>query len=142
MSAIFVSHSSQDAEVAAELREWLVSEGHRSLFLDFDPEFGIPAGRSWEQELYQQLRSSRAVIVLCSQAWMTSRWCFAEVTQARSLGKTLLPVRVDGCTLDGLLAGEQVVDLGIDHVAAFERLRRGLLAAGVDPADMFDWDGH
>ena len=112
MSVIFLSHSSRDAAAAAEVGEWLVSEGHRSLFLDFDPELGIPAGRSWEQELYQRLRSCRAVIVLCSRASMASKWCFAEVTQARSLGKVLLPVRIDDCTVDGVLSSQQVVDLG------------------------------
>ena len=53
MSAIFVSHSSQDNAIAAEIGEWLESEGHASFFLDFDPEFGIPSGRSWEKELYR-----------------------------------------------------------------------------------------
>ena len=87
VTAIFVSHSSRDAAVAAEVSAWLVSEGHRSFFLDFDPEFGIPAGRSWEQELYQQLRACRAVIVLCSRASMASKWCFSEVTQAQFVGQ-------------------------------------------------------
>jgi len=58
--------------LAAEVTARLKALGYRSLFLDFDPEDGIPAGRSWEQELYQQLRESRAVIVLCSEHSM--RW--------------------------------------------------------------------
>ena len=107
MTAIFVSHSSRDDAVAAEVSAWLVAQGHRSLFLDFDPEFGIPAGRSWEQELYQRLRACRAVIVLCSEASMASKWCFSEVTQARSLGKVLLPVRIDDCTVDGVLSSQR-----------------------------------
>ena len=82
MSGIFLSHSSGDNAAAAEVKEWLASQGHRSVFLDFDPEAGIPAGRSWEQELYQQLRACRAVIVLCSVQSMASRWCFAEVAIA------------------------------------------------------------
>ena len=97
MTAIFISHSSRDAAAAAEVSEWLVSQGHRSFFLDFDPEYGIPAGRNWEQELYQRLRACRAVIVLCSRASMESKWCFAEVTQARSLGKAMVPIRIDEC---------------------------------------------
>src|SRR5687767_6806730 len=95
VSAIFISHSSSDGPVSDEINRWLEAEGHRSVFLDFDPEAGIPAGRSWERELYQQLRSCRAVIVVCSESSMASRWCFAEITQARSLGKAVLPVRVD-----------------------------------------------
>ena len=64
MTTIFISHSSRDDDVAAEVRGWLVAQGHQSVFLDFDPELGIPAGRDWERELYQQLRSCRAVIAV------------------------------------------------------------------------------
>ena len=52
----------------------------------------------------------------------------------------LLPVRIDDCTVDGVLSSQQVIDLDSDWEAAFARLQRGLLAAGVDPTDMFDWD--
>ncbi|MBT8367486.1 MAG: toll/interleukin-1 receptor domain-containing protein [Deltaproteobacteria bacterium] len=67
MSAIFISHSSRDDKVASEISNWLAELGHRSVFLDFDPVEGIPAGRSWEKELYARLRACRAVIVLCSE---------------------------------------------------------------------------
>ena len=109
MSAIFISHSSHDAAIAAEVGEWLVAHGHRSVFMDFDPELGIPAGRDWEQELYRRLRSCRAVIVLCSRHSMVSKWCFAEITHARALGKVVLPVRIDDCSLDPLLRGQQAI---------------------------------
>ena len=75
MSAIFISHSSLDNTIAADVRARLEEQGHRSVFLDFDPAAGIPVGRNWEQELYQQLRGCQAVIVLCSQHSMSSRWC-------------------------------------------------------------------
>ena len=64
MSAIFISHSSKDNEAADEICNWLAEQGHRSVFLDFDPADGIPAGRDWEQELYRGIRACRAVIVL------------------------------------------------------------------------------
>lgn len=89
MSSIFLSHSSKDnsiaEQVAARLKQW----GHRSVFLDFDPEGGIPAGRDWGKELYAKLHECRAVIVLCSQASMASRWCFAEIAHAKALGKEM-----------------------------------------------------
>jgi WD40 repeat protein len=141
MSAIFISHSSRDAAVAAEMRSWLQRIGHRSLFLDFDPEDGIPAGRDWEHELYHQLRICRAVIVICSGHSMASRWCFAEITQARAMGKVLLPVRIDSCTIDPIVVDHQCIDLTAGEGAAYERLASGLRAAGLDPADAFDWDG-
>lgn len=45
MSAIFISHSSKDDVIASELRNRLETQGHRSVFLDFDPDTGIPPGR-------------------------------------------------------------------------------------------------
>jgi hypothetical protein len=59
MSAIFISHSSKDHAATAAMQQWLQAEGHQSIFLDFDPADGIPAGVSWEQELYQRLRLPR-----------------------------------------------------------------------------------
>jgi hypothetical protein len=49
------------------------------LFLDHDPESGIPAGVRWEQVLYVRLKDCRALIALCSPAWRQSQWCFAEL---------------------------------------------------------------
>ena len=141
VSSIFLSHSSRDDEAAAEVKAWLEGEGHRSIFLDFDPAQGIPAGRNWERELYQQLRACRAVIVLCSEHSMASRWCFAEITHARSLGKHIFPIQVGDCAVDSLLSDLQILDYLTDREAALARLGRGLRAAGVDAADPMDWDG-
>ena len=140
MSAIFISHSSKNNDAAREMKEHLAAQGHVGVFLDFDPADGIPAGRDWEQELYQQIRSSRAVIVLCSKPLMESRWCFAEITHARALGKHLFPVKIEECNLDAVLTDRQVVDLTTEKEAGYQRLWTGLKAAGLDPADAFDWD--
>ena len=69
MASIFLSHSSQDNEVAQELSRQLKEHGYDSLFLDFDPDSGIKARRDWERELYRNLKLARAVIVLCSPNW-------------------------------------------------------------------------
>ncbi|MHC4071716.1 MAG: nSTAND1 domain-containing NTPase, partial [Planctomycetota bacterium] len=141
MSAIFISHSSRDNAAAEELRARLVELGHRSVFLDFDPADGIPAGRNWEQELYRNIRACRAVVVLCSKQSMASKWCFMEITHARALGKPLFPVKIDDCRVDGVLTDRQLIDLTVDKGEGYHRLFRGMLAAGLDPADALDWDG-
>lgn len=140
MSAIFISHSSRDDAVADEMRRWLDAEGHRSLFLDFNPDGGIAAGQDWEQTLYREIRACRAVIVLCSRSSMDSKWCFTEITHARAMGKELFPVRIDDCVVEGVFSDRQVVDFAQGKEQAYERLRIGLMAAGLDPADAFDWD--
>ncbi len=140
MSAIFLSHSSRDNAAAEAMQTWLHGQRHQSIFLDFDPANGIPAGRDWEQELYRRLRICRAVIVLLSEDWLASRWCFAEVAQARALGKAIFPVRVAPCGDAGVLGDVQQIDLTSAPDDGYRRLETGLKRAGLDPNDMFDWD--
>ncbi len=137
MTAIFVSYSSADRPEAAEVQSWLRSKGHRSVFLDYDPENGIPDGENWEQELYRRLRACRVVIVLCSEASMASKWVFAEITQARALGKAVLPVRINDCKIDRVISDRQVIDMTIDRDRAYQRLWRALERADIQ----FGWDG-
>ena len=141
MSAIFISHSSRDNEAAAEVRDRLEEQGQRSIFLDFDPADGIPAGRSWEQELYARLKACQAILVLCSEHSMASDWCFAEITHAKSMGKHVFPLKVAPCEIRSLLNEFQILDLTADREDAYTRLWRGLEIAGLDPKNMFDWDG-
>ncbi|WP_323003429.1 TIR domain-containing protein [Denitromonas sp.] len=142
MSGIFISHSSQDHAAAEALAERLRAQGYQSLFLDFDPADGIPAGRNWEREIYAQLRACSGVVVLCSARSMASDWCFAEMTHARALGKQLFPVIIDACTLRTVLLDTQTVDLRPDPEAGYARLWAGMRHAGLDPSDSFDWDIH
>ncbi|MCB1868285.1 MAG: toll/interleukin-1 receptor domain-containing protein, partial [Gammaproteobacteria bacterium] len=140
MSGIFISHSSLDRSDSEETAARLRQQGYQSLFLDFDPADGIPAGRNWEREIYTRLRGCGAVILLCSEHSMASDWCFAEVTHARALGKQLFPVIISPCELRPILRDTQVIDLTIDRETGFQRLWQGMRSAGLDPADTFDWD--
>ena len=54
------------------------------LFLDSDPKSGIKSGDPWEQALYDALKKSRAMIVLCSSQWLESHWCFVELGYANA----------------------------------------------------------
>lgn len=140
MSAIFISHSGHDRAVAAEMLAWLRERGHTSIFLDFDPEHGIPAGRNWERELYASLEACRAVIVLCSVASMASRWCFHEIASARARGIPTFAVRIEDCMPAEILREVHWVDLFADRQQALDQLWRGLLDHGLDPAEIFVWD--
>ena len=94
MASVFVSHSSRDRRVTERVCERLRASGFGALFVDFDPDQGIPAGRNWERELYTQLRRTDAVIFLASEASIASPWCFSEISLARSLGRPVLPLRL------------------------------------------------
>jgi TIR domain len=139
VASLFISHSSSDRDAARRLGERLRAEGFAALFLDFDPEQCIPAGRNWERELYAQLRKTDAVIFLASTVPVASRWCFAEVNLARLLGKPVFPLRLDGDAWLKLLDDTQWVDLAGGE-RAYARLWEGLRRAGLAPADSFSWD--
>ncbi|GAA3779280.1 hypothetical protein GCM10022403_012420 [Streptomyces coacervatus] len=139
MARLFISHSSTDAAVARRVVTRLKSAGFEGLFLDIDPEAGIPAGRSWERELYAQLRRADAVVYLASAASAASRWCFAELSMARSLGRPVFPVRLDDATRIRVLDDVQWVDLR-EGENALDRLEEGLRRAGLSAEDSFAWD--
>lgn len=140
MTAIFISHSSTDAAAATRMKAWLEGQGHTSLFLDFDPATGIRAGASWEQTLYRELRKCQAVVALASPAWLASRWCFAEIVQARERGKPVFVVKVEPVDTSSVFPDIQHIDVVADPDQGLERLRIGLLDRGIDPLDAFDWN--
>jgi TPR repeat protein len=92
MASIFISHSSLDNNFACELKSWLADQGYESVFLDFDNQMGLRAGQQWEKQLYEQLLRCHALILVITKNWFDSKWCFAEFTQARALGKLIFPV--------------------------------------------------
>jgi TIR domain len=116
MTHLFVSHSSRDQRAADLVRASLVSAGFQSLFLDFDPDVGIPGGRDWERELYDQLHTSDGLILIATSASLNSHWCLAEVALARSLGVPVFPLRVERGVSWPLLDGVQWIDLGDPQV--------------------------
>jgi hypothetical protein len=127
MTAIFISHSSTDNETSAKMKAWLEAQGHTSLFLDFDPEKGIKGDSDWEQTLYQQLRQCQAVIALLTPNWLASKWCFAELVQARERGKAIFPVKVLPCEAGGIFSDIQHIDLTAQPEEGYNGLRIGLL---------------
>lgn len=140
MANIFVSHSSRDNEPASRMKEWLQSQGFTTVFLDFDKHAGIPPGADWEHTLYHQIEISEAVIVIQTPNWLESKWCFAEFTQARALGKAIFPV-IEAPTGDTLIAQDiQALDLCSDRNGGLERLSRQLTRIALDAQGGFDWD--
>src|SRR4051812_29183008 len=139
MASVFISHSSRDRTLTERVVEQLRAAGFAALFVDFDPEQGIPAGRNWERELYAQLRKTDAVVFLASEASVASSWCLLEVGLARSLGRPVFPLRLQPGVELPLLADVQWTDL-TDAEPGLARLLAGLRAAGLDPADSFAWD--
>jgi WD40 repeat protein len=140
MSLAFISHSSQDQEPARELEDRLASVGFASVFLDFDKDKGINVGASWERRLYQELERCEAVILVLTPAWLESKWCFAEFTQARALGKAIFPVIMSPVG-ERFFAGDiQYVDITKEGEGGFEKLRRSLTEIAMNSRGEFEWD--
>lgn len=139
MSVIFLSHSSEDHQWARTILGWLADLRHHSVFLDFDEYEGIRAGDDWERTLYRKLRDSNAVICIVSDAWIRSKWCFAELTQARALGKLVIPLVITATSEIipfSQIQREQIGTLPADQAKA--RLRRALEGARL--AESFPYD--
>ena len=95
MARVFISHASDDQELADEVHRWLVAEDHE-VFLDRDLRDGLVVGEEWEQRLLERLRWADAVVCVVTSAFLRSEWCSCEVGYARSRGSRLLPVRAEG----------------------------------------------
>jgi len=140
MSDIFISHSSQDAGLALDVAKALQGSDYDSVFLDFDERHGIMAFEDWERVLYRKLWATRAVVAICTDHFLASKWCFAEIAIARALGKPVLPVAGEPLEegaigkLPGLLAFRQIVDLRTETEARLARISPALARLGLEPS--------
>src|SRR5271156_876036 len=140
MARIFISHSSRDEEAAAKMKAWLASQGFETAFLDFDKDGGIPPGNDWEKTLYREVEQSQAVIIIQTPDWLASKWCFAEFTQARALGKEIFPIIETPA--DGARIGPDIQALNRtrDREGGLESLARELVRIALDAQGGFRWD--
>ena len=140
MARVFISHSSRDNDPATRIKAWLREQGFETPFLDFDKHAGIPPGADWEKTLYREIERSEAVVVIQTPSWLDSKWCFAEFTQARALGKPIFPI-IETPTGDTLIAPDiQALDLRRDREGGLEQLSRQLTQIALDAQGGFGWD--
>jgi tetratricopeptide (TPR) repeat protein len=111
MPAIFISHSSLDQKAADDIKAVLAGLGFDRVFLDFDKVTGIGAGENWEKRLYEELARCHAVVLILTPNWLASKWCFAELQQARALGKVILPIIFSPIGDSYVLPDIQAIDL-------------------------------
>jgi hypothetical protein len=140
MARVFISHSSRDNESAEQIKNWLKKQGFETPFLDYDKHAGIPPGADWEKTLYREIEHSEAVIIIQTPNWLESKWCFAEFTQARALGKSIFPIieTPSGGTL--ISSDIQALDLHTDREGGLEQLSRQLTQIALDAQGGFGWD--
>jgi WD40 repeat protein len=140
MSHIFISHSSRDTEQAAHLLTCLHAHGFVETFLDFDKHAGLAPGSDWERTLYREIAGAEAVILILTRNWFESKWCFAEFTQARALGKAIFPL-IESPTGEAFVSSDiQHLDLVKDREGGLALLTAELTEVVVNARGGFDWD--
>lgn len=140
MAQIFISHSSVDRAEAAELLEWLRLQGFGSTFLDFDDEGGIAPGEKWEATLYREISACDAMILILTENWFQSKWCFVEFAQARAMGKPIFPL-VETPTKEKFIGDDlQLLDLVKDREGGLDRLRTELTRIAMNARGGLPWD--
>src|SRR6266516_2067857 len=140
MPAIFISHTSFDREIAAEIKAWVEELGYENVFLDFDPAAGIGPGENWERRLYKEIGRCHAIVLVLTPNWLNSKWCFAEYTQARALGKRIFPILAASIPRPSIAQNIQAIDLHDWNTGGREHLAQKIRAITDELARGFRWD--
>jgi hypothetical protein len=131
----FISYASPDT-AWAEWLGWVLEEEGASVVMqawDFVP------GSNFVLEMQQASGSARRTIAILSPDYLTSRfappeWAAAFAQDPEGIKRSLVPVRVRECALDGLLRTIVHIDLvGLDEPSARKRLSDGLSAKRAKP---------
>jgi len=157
MTAIFISHNSNDAREAVALKRWLADNGWDDVFLDIDVKDGLRPGERWKDALKNAADRCEAVLCLVSPTWLASAECKLEYRYAETLRKHLFLAIVKPCNPQELPPDWQWCPLfgdGAQTTIRFdfreeptectfladglERLKNGLQKAGIS-AEHFPW---
>ena len=143
---LFVSHKTEDKAIANEILRRFLERGYsdKQIFLDSDPGSGIEAGTAWERKIYESLKHTRAMIVLCSPNWLKSQWCFVELGYAKAMAISVFPIVIEKCDVGSTLSATQAIDLttGMDSASrnsSFDRLWAALEEQHLGPKDNLPW---
>jgi hypothetical protein len=131
---LFVSHISEEAEVARLLKQEMEEDflGQVKLFTSSDIG-SISAGEEWLTSVQQALSKAAAMLVLCSKSSISRPWVQFELGAAWMKRKRIIPICHSGMRVDELpmpLTGLQGVQLGVE--AGVQRLYEGV-------ADVLGW---
>jgi tetratricopeptide (TPR) repeat protein len=121
----FVSYTQADRAWA----EWLAWELEAAGYTTVLQVWDMPAGTAFVHAMDQAVQTSRHILLVLSPAYLRSQMAEAEwrpgfKADPSGEGRRLLPVRVEDCEPEGLLADRVWIDLvGTDEATARARLR-------------------
>lgn len=127
----FISYTQPDGAWAEWLAWELEAAGYTTLLQAWD----IPPGKAFAHVMDQATRTTRHTLLVLSPASLGSamtgaEWRAAFVADPSGEARRLVPVRVEPCDVQGLLADRVYIDLvGTDEGTARARLLKGIAAA-------------
>lgn len=93
---IFICYSRHDSDIARYCNNILLEMGV-STFFDVD---SLIAGSNFLETIQQRIVNCKMVLFIVTEGVMKSEWSFKEVQFAQRLGKTIIPIVVEGTKLD------------------------------------------
>ncbi|GAB6145001.1 TIR domain-containing protein [Desulfocicer niacini] len=100
---VFVSHISEEAEVAKVIKEWVESTflGNFNVFVSSDPD-SIPAGTKWLDEITKAITSSKIILLLCSANSIHRPWINFEAGCGWAQSIPVIPICYGGLSRNEL----------------------------------------
>ncbi len=134
----FISYTGKDKPWA----EWIAAQLDAAGYTFFFQAWDFRPGSNFVVEMDQAAKLADRTLLVLSAAYQQSGFARSEWAAAFRLDPTgskrqLLPVRIEACELDGLLAQIGYIDLvGYDVEQARERLLKGIQTGRAKPASV------
>ena len=90
----FISYSHSNPEEAMRIISLMQSMGYRVWF-----DSGIESGRAWGASVAEHLDNCSVFVLLITESYFESAYCQDELYMAKSSGKQLLPIDLEGVSL-------------------------------------------
>jgi tetratricopeptide (TPR) repeat protein len=104
----FISHSTPDDGYVEELKSFVRAMDFPDVFTD---SHTIEPDEQFWPRIEQGIRECDAFVVVLSHASVQSYWVDKEVQFARSIGKKVIPIRIDDCRLPTSFSDRDVIEL-------------------------------
>jgi Tol biopolymer transport system component len=106
MSHIFISYAHKERPVVEALFKPL-ARVYQNVWFDRE----LTGGDVWWERIVKQIEDSDIFLIVLSELWLRSDWSKREYEQAVSVGKKLLPIRIEDIKLPQFLDKLQYVDV-------------------------------
>jgi hypothetical protein len=126
----FLSYSRTDEKFALRLAKDLRAAGV-AMWID---QLDIRPSEHWDRAIERAVMSCRGLIVILSPRSVASDNVADEISYAIDSGKSVLPVKIEACTLPLRLTRKQVVDATENYDRALQQCLEELMRGDASPA--------